>query len=345
MQSIQLNGKEKLRHLLVWMIITLFLCILDPPQAHKAIALSIIEIAIAMLSYGVVYYSHLLYIFPKVMGLNIFKLILFSFIMLIIFLSINYFNVYYVSTILGDPSLFENEPWYNLGTVLLIFFFIIVTMAFGAFQTKQSIFKIEDQYEKERVLITKSFGFFQNQFNPHITFNMLNYCYGYILTESKSGAKAIELFSNMLRHGMSSKAHEPILLRKEIEYITDYINLHKLLDEAIQIKFEVIGKVSDQKILPRILICFIENAIKHGEIYLSNNPIDIEICITSTQLNLRVGNKKKLEPSIKKSGIGIKNVMQQMDLYYEKNYDLKISNNINDFLCELHLNIYQNGQI
>ncbi len=339
MNTIKLSSKEKRRHLAVWFLITIFLCILDPPPSDKNIWLSILEIVITMLSYAFVYYSHFLYIFPKFAGKNIRKLISVSFAVLFSFLIINYFDEYYISTLLGDSSSFSGEPYYNLASLLLIFFFIITTMALGGFQTKQSILRMETEYEQERVLITKSLGFFQNQFNSHITFNMLNYCYRHFLDESEKGAEAIELFSTMLRHSLTNKANEAIALADEVQHISNYIALHKQLNEEMHVNIEIKGNLTGLRIFPRILLTFIENAIKHGDLYSKDQPILIRLSVTENSIDLLVANKKQ-EPfnSItKRKGIGYLNVTQQLDLFYKSKYSLKISENKENYTCELNL--------
>jgi two-component system, LytTR family, sensor kinase len=286
----------------------------------------------------IVYYTHYLIIFPKYIGRNFLNLIVSSFTVFVFLLFIKYTEVYYIATIWGGTSDFEGAPFYELGSILLIFFLIIITMALGAFQTKKSVFQIQFQHERERVLLTMNLGFLQNQFNPHITFNLLNYCYKHSLNKSKEVANVIELFSNMLRHSIANKSNEPIALKYEVNYISDFINLHKELDNAIQIDFTISGEIENQKIFPRILICFIENAIKHGEIYSSEFPVNVEIKISKKNFKLIVHNKKRATPlKHKKTSVGLKNITQQLEINYRNRYDLKISNLNDSYLSVLSL--------
>lgn len=342
MDVIRLTKKEKIRHLTIWALITAFTCIVDPPPPDKALILSITGVGLTMLSYIIVYYAHYLYIFPRFYRKSLLKLITFSFLVFIILLIIDYTEVYFISTMFGDPAEFEGAPVHDLGVILLIFFFIITTMAYGAYQNRLSIYNINSQYEREKVLLTKSIGFFQNQFNPHIIFNFLNYCYGTILKNSKDGAEAIALFSNMLRHSIMNKADEPIPLIKEIEYISDFIALHRQLSKSIEVNFQIIGDLKNQQILPRILITFIENAFKHGEIYSPEYPVKIKIETDINSIKLSVENKKQITEEIEsianKTRIGHFNVRQQLELFYKGKYELRISDKNENYLCELSLN-------
>jgi hypothetical protein len=341
MEIVRLTKRDKIKHLIIWTLITGFTCLVDPPPPDKALILSITGVVLTMLSYMFVYYAHYFYIFPKFYKKNLFKLIGYSLVTFIILLAIDYTEVYYISTMFGDPAEFEGAPIYELGSVLLIFFFIIAIMALGAYQNRLSIYNIKSQYEREKILLTKNIGFFQNQFNSHIIFNFLNYCYGTVLKNSQEGGEAIALFSNMLRHSITNKADEPIPLAKEIEYISDYISLHRQLSKSVQVSFEINGDLKNKQILPRILITFIENAFKHGEIHSPEHPVRIKIETYLNSIKLFVENKKprrKEGLTTNNNGIGHLNVRQQLELFYKDKYNLHISNGNENYLCELSLN-------
>jgi len=340
MDEVKINKVDKWKHILIWFLITVLICIFDPPSPDKALYLFVIGMALIMTSYIIVYYAHFLYIFPKYLGKNVIKLIFTSFSIFIILLVINYTQDYYISTINGGISDFEGAPVYELAALLGIFFLIIVVMALGNYQNRLSIHKANSEFNEEKVLLTKSIGFFQNQFNPHITFNFLNFCYGTILKKSKQGAEAIGLFSDILRHSITNKAGEAIPLSKELEYIRNFIDLHEHLDKSIQINFEIIGEVTNKMILPRILITFIENAIKHGEIHSKEYPVQVKIYTEKTKIRLTVENKKRLKPNFvrSKSGIGQINSKQQLELFYKSKYNLVTNDSDGMYYCELTIN-------
>lgn len=187
------------------------------------------------------YYSHFLFIFPKFYKVSNAKLIFSSLISLIIFLGFDYINYYQIPKFFNESYLFDNIPIYSLGSQYVVFFFIILVMALASFQNRLSIENLKNQSEKETLLLIKNLGFFKNQFNSHITFNFLNYCFRYLQNTSKEGADAIELFSNMLRYSLSNKPDELVTLKNEIEYISNFIKLQQHLNKAVQVKFSVTG--------------------------------------------------------------------------------------------------------
>ena len=99
---IVLHNKKVIRHLIVWLLITIFLCIIDPVEGN--IIASAIATLLIMLGYMFIFYAHYLFIFPKFYKTNNLKLIAFSITVYVILLIINYINFYYVETMFGDKG-------------------------------------------------------------------------------------------------------------------------------------------------------------------------------------------------------------------------------------------------
>ena len=72
-----------------------------------------------------------------------------------------------------------------------------------------------------------------------------------------------------------------------------------------------------------ILIPFVENAFKHGDI--SSEIIRISIESKGNEILFHQRNKISTSKKDINSGIGIKNVTQRLDLIYGENYSLKIT--------------------
>ena len=335
---IRLTTKEKTKHILVWVIITIFLCVVDPPP-QIGFLLSAVAVLLTMLGYMIVYYSHYLFIFPRYYYQNSKIAVLLSIVIFIIFQFMNYINIYYIMTLSGIESYFSGTKVYDLALIISLFFFIILIMAIADFKNKISIEKIKIQNELEKILITKELGFFKNQFNSHITFNFLNYCYSHLHTKSKEAAEAIELFSDLLRYTLNNKPDEAVPLKNEATHIGDFISLQKQLNKEIYAQFQIIGELEGHYILPRILITIVENAFKHGESQVVENPICIILEAKKNLIALSVTNKKKLKdrPLIS-TGIGYSNIKKFLDLFYKDNYQLNVDNDDNSYSCQLLIN-------
>lgn len=335
MNTIHLSGKEKIRHIIYWVVITAFLSIVDPGEGNMLI--QIITTFLIMFSYIFVYYMQFLYVFPRYYGKSNWKLIFSILLVLMIYLVIKYMDFYAEEAFFAEPIEYYNLLWYDLAMNNLILFFIISIMAFGSFQNKMSILKIQLRSEKEKALLIKELGFFKNQFNSHITFNFLNYCYKYVHESSIEAGEAIELFSGMLRYTTNTKPNELVIIEKEVEYINQFISLKKQLSKGMYIEFHSKGDLTNKYIFPRMLITFVENAFKHGKTHEESNPISIFLNADAECITFEVKNKKNKSKIHLSTGIGKNNVKNQLELFYKNRYDLKISEDDDNYACKLLL--------
>jgi LytS/YehU family sensor histidine kinase len=119
-------------------------------------------------------------------------------------------------------------------------------------------------------------------------------------------------------------------LKKEIEFITNYIELQKLRTHISElVTFEFKGNAGNLKIAPLIFIIFIENAFKHGlKGDIKNQFIHIHFNIIDSQIEFicenNIGHTNETINS-DAIGLGLKNVKKRLDLMYEGNYRLDIN--------------------
>ena len=117
--------------------------------------------------------------------------------------------------------------------------------------------------EKEKV--NAELSYLKAQINPHFLFNTLNSIYSLAIEKSDYTATAVVKLSSMMRYVITDASHKFVPLEKEINYISNYIELQKLrIDSSIKLMYTVTGDISDKKIAPLVLISFIENAFKYG---------------------------------------------------------------------------------
>ena len=333
----QISFSNIIKHVIIWGLITSFLCIVDPvPGPFKV---QFFGTSLIMLGYICTYYIQYLFVLPRFFEtkkLQLAAIVLFGF---AVYVVIQYFNFFQVMIWFGDFPEFEEDTLLELLPSFILLFTIISFLALGNYQNKRSLITMKAQSEKEVALLSGELDFFKNQFNSHITFNFLNYCYGHIQETSPDDAEVIELYSDLLRATIHSKPDEPVALAKEIEYINQYIKLKKRFDQDICIEFSSeTNEFTDFQILPRILVTFVENAIKHGETHMAASPIVIYLQATVNHLVVDVRNKKnksKLKPI--STGIGLRNVKEQLTLFYKNKYELIINEDPETYQCRLIL--------
>jgi two-component system LytT family sensor kinase len=337
MATIEKNNTEKInRHVIAWTILALFMFYVDGQTV--SLKTRIIGTFLVVVNYMFVYYCEYLFVFPKFHRSSLLKLVASLSLTLTIFQIINRFIFFYVLPVLGDKNGFENDPPYFLFLTTCFLFFFISIVAFGATQNEKSKFDIRKQNEHEKALLLKELGFFKNQFNSHITFNFLNYCYSHSLKESVERAEAIELFSQMLQYTLNSKADEPVSLNKEVEQINNFISLQKILENGIQVNFQINGDLRNKYVLPRILMNFVENAFKHGDSKSLESPITIRLETDNHHISLLVHNKKRRKGKLTHStGVGNYNSIKQLELLYKDNYNYTYASDKHFYSCQISL--------
>lgn len=329
------------RHLIIWGLITIYLVILDPVSGNLGTQIALTSII--MLTYAIGFYSIGLFLLPKFWNAHFLILAFFAVLSAVIYELIYYVNFRYLFP-------FFRKDFYSERTALqmilkgLFSFTLSAVPAIAYFFCNLSIENIRTQSEREKSLLIRELNFLKNQFNSHITFNFLNYCYSNIHQTSKKTADAIELFSNMLRYSLEIRPDEKVPIEKEIEYINNFIEMQKLLTAHVSVAFTCQGELQNKIILSRLLITFVENAFKHGQLHATLHPITITLNGYSDIVNLKVSNLKNHKRNlVKNTGVGQDNVTKVLQLYYPGKHELSIEQNHETYQCDLKLNVNSNA--
>ncbi|MFY7911771.1 MAG: sensor histidine kinase [Emticicia sp.] len=194
--------------------------------------------------------------------------------------------------------------------------------------------------ETEREKMNAELSYLKAQINPHFLFNTLNSIYSLAIMKSDETPTAVVKLSGMMRYVLSEATTDFVSLEKEIVYIKNYIDLQKIrFGESISLDFSINGITNGKQIAPLILISFIENAFKHGINAEEDSVIKIKIDITAEELFLNVFNKKVAVhiSEENKSGLGVENTRNRLELLYPKRHKLSIFDTEKDYLVELSI--------
>lgn len=182
----------------------------------------------------------------------------------------------------------------------------------------------------------------KSQINPHFLFNSLNSIYAETLGKADIASEMILKLSDMMRYTTTEAHHDKVPIQKELDYITNYIELQKLrLASKAKLEYRIAGNSDSIEIAPFLLIPFIENAFKYGVNSEQNSSIRIDLETSKTDLTLTVYNKKvETEKSLLETfGVGVKNTMQRLSLLYPEKHLLKIIDSDKDYTVSLHINL------
>lgn len=181
--------------------------------------------------------------------------------------------------------------------------------------------------EAEHNLKQAQLQYLRNQINPHFLFNTLNFFYGQLLPVSPATADGIMHLANIMRYALTDKElQDKTMLEEEVAHVRHFIELYRLrFGERLQVQFDVIGDLHFRMILPLVLITFVENSFKYGDLFDARHPVCIRLEIDDQGLTFSTHNKKKVGPvESVSSGIGIANTRRRLDLVYQQHYALHI---------------------
>ncbi|MES2267806.1 MAG: histidine kinase [Bacteroidota bacterium] len=196
--------------------------------------------------------------------------------------------------------------------------------------------RIQRDLENQR--LSAELSFLKSQINPHFLFNSLNSIYSLAYQKSDTTPEAILKLSEIMRYMLYECNDNKVELGKELQYLQNYIDLQKIrFGNKAFINFEVTGEVTNQHIVPLLLISFIENAFKHGVANDEQSPIVLKITLEDGRLNFFIQNKKHTHNRDSSGGIGLANVRRRLDLLYPGKYNLDIRDEADTYTCQLSL--------
>jgi len=219
--------------------------------------------------------------------------------------------------------------------LFLLYYFLLIILGFFWF-IKQiiSFFRLKNEKAKTELLHLKS------QVNPHFFFNTLNNLYGLVGTDTKKAQELILKLSDMMRYSIYEGEKETVTLKAEVDYLKNYIELHKMrYHKPIDVKFEVEIE-DDYKVMPLLFIILVENAFKHGIENLSKDAyVHIDINAKNNRVFFEIENNFDTTLAKEDNGIGLKNLKRRLELVYPKKHALSFSITENVYKAKLTLQL------
>ena len=226
-----------------------------------------------------------------------------------------------------------------LVTIAYVLATIVETFLFAQKQEEETIHNKNENLQTELKLL-------KSQINPHFLFNSLNNIYALSVIDSNRTQQSISSLSDMLRYVLYECDRPFVPLHKEIDYIENYLKLFCLKSsKAFPIKTDFKVMDTNVNIAPMLLIPFVENALKHGNLEkIKDVFLTISIYSDSKEIKFEIENSvpETVLNKDKIGGIGLDNVKKRLDLLYPKRHELIINDKSTTFEVKLHLNL--NGE-
>ena len=340
-----ISYKELTVHILVWLCISIFPLLTAYIDLGKVPSV----LYLRQLLLPILFYANYLVFVPYfLLKRKLFLYIVISIAFIILF---NYISQEIIVSTIADrfrdmPER-RNRPGGLMGFrhAIPVVFSLTIYLLGGIFSLVVDFYKkeseskeIENQHKEIKL------QFLRNQLNPHFLFNSLNSIYSLVRSKSNDAPEAVITLSELMRYMLYEAGDKQVLLEKEINYLKNYISLQRLrLKNSEAVKLNIKGETRNLKIYPLLLISFIENAFKYGTDYEGNTHIDIKIKVLDNKLIFEVENIIGLyRRDEKNSGVGLKNIKNQLNHLYHKNHELIIEETKTNYKVHLTINLKDN---
>lgn len=255
---------------------------------------------------------------------SFYTLIFSSYIIVLIIYSCLIFLLYFNISIMPPMSK-------NFFFILILVFLVVGAVSFVSL-LNQNFKTISKNKELQNKILTtqlqlkeQELHYLKMQIHPHFLFNTLNTIYGFALKQSKQTPDVILKLSNLLDYILYQVNKPMVSLKEEILHIQEYIELEKIrFKDTLKVSFFSEEIDENIQIAPMLLIPFIENAFKHGNIVDGFLQVIIDVKVKEDNLDFSVKNTiSESRDTNKKSGIGLGNIKKRLELNYAGNYQMK----------------------
>lgn len=223
------------------------------------------------------------------------------------------------------------DPLPMLGPGELVAFFgglLLMGMNLGV----KLYFMSQRDRERQKIIdqrnLEQQMEYLKYQVNPHFFMNTLNNIHALVDIDPERAKTTIVELSKMMRHILYEGSKKLIPLTREVEFLNLYVQLMRLrYTRKVHINVDVPPQLPELKLPPLMLIIFVENAFKHGISYREESFIDIKLRVENKRLLFCCCNSKptQVQRTNEKGGMGLQNVRQRLELLYDDDYTLDIS--------------------
>jgi two-component system, LytTR family, sensor kinase len=322
-----------------WLTIFVVNLAFSPGDVHSLHEL-VYEI-ICLLTYALVFYLNIFYLFPRYYVNNKYTYLLVSAVLIFLI----FFVVHYIGRLMfWNPNRRHHDNWFEVfisfrQLLWIAFIYLIGTVYSIQRMLNQQISRnkkmMEEKLETELQLL-------KAQINPHFLFNALNNVYSLAYMKSDKAPESILKLSEMLRYVLEDCTSEKVPLRHEITYMENLIEFYKIKCPGKR-KIQFIKEIEnpDIRIAPVLFVPFIENSFKYSRIEEDKTGfILLDLHESSGKLYFSIANSLfRGRPILNGSGRGIANVKQRLEIIYPDKHKLIFGEKEDSYSVELEIDL------
>lgn len=322
--------KHSLAHFLFWAFIYAF--VFDYYYGVVALRDAVINSAIELVLYITIAYVNLFVLIPRSRR-NAWRYVG----LVALFWSVT-FGVYAAlgleEQLLRAVSFHSKLTW-TINFTLFILISYLYYFVFAFQREKQRSLALRTEMLEQEVHLLKA------QISPHFLFNSLNNIYALCLAKSDSAPVMVAKLSDILRYLIQEGGKDRVPLLDEARMIEEFLALQSLrkVKGAANIRFERNGLQEDHRIVPLLLINFVENAVKHSDLlHNANGYLHIGMNVdVNSRLTFTLANSTG--QTMGKDGVGMANVKRLLELNYAQRHQFHIEARPDSYTVHLSLDV------
>jgi sensor histidine kinase YesM len=237
------------------------------------------------------------------------------------------YTILFASRAYFDGTLHNFYHDYSLRMHMSGYYPVLTAAVFGSFFSViiNWFTTMNQKAELDKQKLAVELDLLKSKLNPHFLFNTLNNIDSLIHQNPQEASSALIRLSEIMRYLTYETSSDFVNLSREIEYIRNFIELHRMrIKTPEDIRFEV---KSDQDILisPALFVPLIENAFKYASFRSKKPCVDIRISSAGGIVEFESSNFYEKNSDISgsgHSGYGIINLKKRLELIYPGKYQL-----------------------
>jgi LytS/YehU family sensor histidine kinase len=227
--------------------------------------------------------------------------------------------------------------------ILGVYFVVLIIVSFSLIMHNYKSI-VSNENLKNKILQTQlqikdqELRFLKMQIHPHFLFNSLNTIYGFALNKKDEAPDMILKLSNLLDYILYQIEKPQVLLIDEINHLLDYVSLEKMrFHDTLEVKTTINVLNKTIQIAPMLLIPFVENAFKHGDIINGSLNVAIDIKTKDNMLFFEIENTS-IKENKTNNGIGLENIAKRLEMLYSNAHTLETKQSATKFKIRLTIN-------
>ncbi|SNR46942.1 hypothetical protein SAMN06265371_103312 [Lutibacter agarilyticus] len=224
--------------------------------------------------------------------------------------------------------------------ILGVYFVVLIIVSFSLIMHNYKSI-VNNENLKNKILQTQlqikdqELRFLKMQIHPHFLFNSLNTIYGFALKKKDEAPEMILKLSNLLDYILYQIEKPQVLLLDEINHLLDYVSLERMrFHDTLEVETTIEVANNTIQIAPMLLIPFVENAFKHGDIINGSLNVTIHIKTENDTLFFEIENTS-IQENKTNTGIGLENITKRLEMLYTESYTLETNQTAKHFKVKL----------